>query len=88
MATDFQRAIWEVVSNIPEGEVMSYSEVAKRAGFPGADRSVAAALEALPWWRVVRQNRLILDTDSRGDYQAKKLFEEGWTLDRTLRRKR
>jgi len=49
-----------VIRALRPGEVVSYGEVAARAGFPGAARAVgnllsrAPAASGLPWWRVVR----------------------------------
>lgn len=66
----FDQAIWEVVSQIPAGRVMSYGEVSKAAGFPRHARMVSRAMsrstEKLPWFRVVRSNRtLAFDIDSK-----------------------
>jgi methylated-DNA-protein-cysteine methyltransferase related protein len=46
-----------VIRDLRRGEVVSYGEVAARAGFPGAARGVGNVLAnslGLPWWRVVR----------------------------------
>ena len=45
--------------SIPRGRVLSYGEVALRAGRPGGARAVVRALYQLddaPWWRVVRSD--------------------------------
>ena len=76
MATEFQKAVWDAVASIPEGEVRTYGEVAEMAGYPGAARNVGAALEALTWWRVVRHDGRIADHVSR-DRQIQYLVEEG-----------
>jgi methylated-DNA-protein-cysteine methyltransferase-like protein len=56
----FKQLVYEVVSKIPKGEVMTYGQVAAQAGKPRAARQVGFALRALglnesqiPWWRVV-----------------------------------
>lgn len=41
--TDFQGAVWEVLRQIPRGEVRRYGEVAALLGSPGASRAVGAA---------------------------------------------
>lgn len=50
-------AIVGVIENLRPGEVMSYGEVARRAGYPGRHRLVgrilSMSLDALPWHRVV-----------------------------------
>ncbi|MFZ6003810.1 MAG: MGMT family protein [Actinomycetota bacterium] len=56
--TPLQLRFQAVVADLAEGEVISYGEVARRAGRPGAARAVGAFLAehggSLPWWRVVR----------------------------------
>ena len=58
--TEFQRAIWKVISEIPFGEVITYNELARRAGKPGAARAAGTACGknpvalAIPCHRVVR----------------------------------
>jgi methylated-DNA-[protein]-cysteine S-methyltransferase len=41
--TDFQRDVWNGLSNIPYGTTLSYGELAARLGVPGAVRAVANA---------------------------------------------
>jgi methylated-DNA-protein-cysteine methyltransferase-like protein len=59
----FDKAIWQTVSRIPRGRVMSYGEVARVAGYPRHARMVSKAMsrspEPLPWYRVVRSNRTL-----------------------------
>ncbi|MGQ0433638.1 MAG: MGMT family protein [Microthrixaceae bacterium] len=56
--TPLQMRFREVVTDLAPGEVVSYGEVARRAGRPGAARAVGGFLAehggGLPWWRVVR----------------------------------
>lgn len=60
--TAFQRRVWQVLQEIPVGEGMSYSEVARRIGSPKATRAVAGACAAnniavaIPCHRVVRND--------------------------------
>jgi len=67
-----------VVGALPRGEVVSYGEVAARAGHPGAARAVGSLLArrgGLPWWRVVRADgRLAAENVRR---QARLLRGEG-----------
>lgn len=55
--TTFTALVEEVVAGLGVGEVVSYGEVARQAGRPGAARAVGGVLRrsqrALPWWRVV-----------------------------------
>ena len=59
----FDTAVWRVVANIEPGQVMSYGEVARVAGFPGHARMVSKALRRsdaqLPWYRVVKSDRTL-----------------------------
>lgn len=41
--TDFQRAVWQELSNIPYGSTVSYAEIARRIGRPNACRAVGQA---------------------------------------------
>ncbi len=79
----FDKAIWQVVSDIPAGRVMGYGEVARAAGFPRHARMVSRAMsrshEALPWYRVVRSDRSLAFSKGSDAYkeQQKLLAEEG-----------
>ena len=41
--TEFQRAVWAMLAQIPYGETRTYSDVARRIGRPDAVRAVGAA---------------------------------------------
>ena len=64
---------------LQRGEVVSYGEVARRAGSPGRARAVGAFLaehgDGLPWWRVVYSNGTLAAPDLRR--QCRALREEG-----------
>ena len=78
-------AIYQVLANIPAGKVLSYGELAKRAGIPGAARLVGKVLRdlpegsQLPWHRVVNaQGKLSLPQDSASYCeQQQRLINEG-----------
>jgi methylated-DNA-protein-cysteine methyltransferase-like protein len=60
LATDLRvQTIWRVVAVVPAGVVVTYGQVALRAGLPRGARQVARALRLapvsarLPWHRVV-----------------------------------
>ncbi|TMC44639.1 MAG: MGMT family protein [Chloroflexi bacterium] len=74
----FVEAVNAVVRDLEPGEVMSYGEVARRAGYPRAARAVGNVLATtmgLPWWRVVRASGE-LAAHSRAE-QARRLRREG-----------
>lgn len=58
--TAFQRRVWQALQEIPVGERVSYSQIARRIGAPRATRAVAGACAAnniavaIPCHRVVR----------------------------------
>ena len=57
----FREKVFDIVKKIPKGSVLSYGEVAKRAGNPKAARAVGAILKTnyspdIPCHRVVRSN--------------------------------
>jgi methylated-DNA-protein-cysteine methyltransferase-like protein len=77
----FDEAVWETVSGIARGHVMSYGEVARRAGFPRHARMVSKAMcrsaTPLPWYRVVRSDRtLAFEVGSKPYNKQKRLLEK------------
>lgn len=54
---EFSRRAFEEIEILGRGEVVSYGEIARRAGSSKAAQSVGNVLHAkedkLPWWRVV-----------------------------------
>ena len=78
----FER-IWRCVRAIPRGEVASYGEVARRAGFPRRARLAGQALSQgprdLPWHRVVGAgNRIVFRRGGKlFRAQKKRLEAEG-----------
>lgn len=82
--TTSAEGILAAVRRIPAGEVRSYSEVAREAGFPRGARRVARLLSEnsdpdLPWHRVLRSDgRIAMPPDSAGfAEQAARLRAEG-----------
>jgi methylated-DNA-protein-cysteine methyltransferase-like protein len=72
----FPEAVRRVVRDIRRGQVVSYGEVARRAGYPRAARAVGNVLATsmgLPWWRVIRAS---------GDLAARSRLEQAGRLRR------
>lgn len=70
-----------VVRSIPRGSVMTYGEVAAKAGKPTGARQVVRALHnapGLPWHRVVGAGLRIRLTGPEGFEQRFRLESEGW----------
>lgn len=62
--TEFQKAVYQVVSKIPKGKTLSYKEVAKLAGRPKAYRAVGNILanhniKGLPCHRVIKSDGIL-----------------------------
>ena len=80
--------VYEVVAQIPRGQVTTYGRVAELAGFPGRARQVGYALAAtpdgldLPWHRVINaQGRISPRSHTRfHELQRVLLEEEGVTF--------
>jgi len=61
MQIDFKKKVLEIVSKIPTGQVMTYGQVAEKAGNAKASRAVGAIMKqnynpAVPCHRVVGAN--------------------------------
>lgn len=57
--TPFQREVWGELTRIPPGRTITYGELARRIGRPGASRAVGAANGANPLPIVVPCHRVI-----------------------------
>ncbi|TMG16759.1 MAG: MGMT family protein [Chloroflexi bacterium] len=78
MPGSFPERVRLVIRDLKRGEVVSYGEIARRAGYPRAARAVGNILATnlgLPWWRVVRSDGR-LAAHSREE-QARRLRREG-----------
>lgn len=79
----FQDKVRSVVAAIPKGSVMTYAQVAKKAGNPGAARAVGSMMRKnfdlkVPCHRVVRSDRVIGSYNRGGpNKKAKLLAGEG-----------
>jgi len=73
-ATAFQRQVWEKLRAIPYGQTVSYGDVAKALGKPGAVRAVGHACATNPVALVIPCHRVVREDKSLGGYR--------WGLDR------
>lgn len=58
-STSFEAAVLRVVCSLDPGDVVSYADVAREAGRPGAARAVGQVMarsDGLPWWRVIHSD--------------------------------
>ena len=79
-ATAFQRQVWEKLRAIPYGQTVSYGDVAKALGKPGAVRAVGRACATNPVALVIPCHRVVREDQSLGGYRwglerKKKLLE-------------
>jgi methylated-DNA-protein-cysteine methyltransferase-like protein len=81
--TPLQERFRQVVGELQPGEVVSYGEVARRSGRPGAARAVGAFLaehgRGVPWWRVVGAGGRLSAPNVRD--QRRRLRAEGVDID-------
>lgn len=82
--TPFTERVLQVIRSIPEGKVMTYSQVARRAGSPRAARQVVRILHAmsskhrLPWHRVLNvRGEIAIQDDEGAQLQQFLLVSEG-----------
>ena len=70
--TDFQKAVWMALLNIPKGRVCSYRDIAVAIGRPKAVRAVGTAVGSNPVSLVVPCHRVVQSNGKLGNY--------GWGL--------
>jgi len=76
--TDFTEKVISIIKNIPEGQVMTYGQVARMAGSPRAARQVVRILHSLskklklPWHRVI---------NAKGEIGLKDIGEQKFLLE-------
>ena len=81
MKADFAERVRSVVREIPKGKAMTYGQVAKAAGNPGAARAVGAVMKnnydpTVPCHRVVRADGKIGDYNRGGMFRKVQLLQE------------
>ncbi|MFY1587742.1 methylated-DNA--[protein]-cysteine S-methyltransferase [Micromonospora sp. WMMD734] len=57
--SEFERAVWREMTRIPYGETLTYGEVARRVGDPGAARAVGVACNRNPVPVIVPCHRIV-----------------------------
>ena len=68
--TAFQQKVWCEIDKIPNGEVVTYSQIAKNIGHPKSARAVANACGANPNPIVVPCHRVIRSDGELGGYSG------------------
>lgn len=70
LATEFQRGILRELMRVPYGSVVSYGELARRAGKPGAARAVGGAMRQNPVAIIVPCHRVTAADGSIGGFSG------------------
>ena len=78
--TDFQKRVWEKLTEIPYGQTTSYLQLSKDLGDEKAIRAVASANGKNPLWIIVPCHRVIGSDGSLTGY-AGGLHRKKWLLD-------
>ena len=68
--TPFRLKVWEQLRQIPYGQVISYGELARRVGQPGASRAVGGANRHNPIPIIVPCHRVIAAGGTLGGYSG------------------
>lgn len=85
---EFKSKVMFVLAHLPEGEVISYGELANQAGSKRHARLVGRILKqlpadtSLPWYRVVNSKKHISFNEGSEAYhrQREALEAEGWVI--------
>ena len=78
--TDFQKAVWQALLEIPYGQTRSYGEIAASIGNPKASRAVGMACNRNPIWVLIPCHRVVGKNKSLTGY-AGGLDRKQWLLD-------
>ncbi len=80
-ASPFQLKVWEALLRIPEGQVVSYDQIASAIGMPAASRAVGTAIGSNPVGYLIPCHRVIRKTGLFGNYRwgaTRKTALLGW----------
>lgn len=77
--TPFAKKVYAIVAKIPKGKTMTYAEVAKKAGKPGAARAVGTIMShnynpKIPCHRVIRSDGRVGEYNRGGPEQKRKIL--------------
>lgn len=83
MKKTFSEKVYDVVKTIPKGKVMTYKEVAKKAGRERAYRAVGNILSKnfdfkIPCHRVIRSDGKFGEYNRGANNKKQKLHQEGY----------
>ena len=79
-SSEFDRRVWEILRKVPAGTTVTYGELARRAGYPGAARAVGGAMARNPIPIVIPCHRVVGESGSMQGYGLG-LWRKRWLLD-------
>jgi len=77
--TEFQQRVWQALEQIPYGEVVSYGDIARAIGKPGAARAVGGANNKNPIAIIIPCHRVIGQDGSLTGYGSG-VWRKEWLL--------
>jgi methylated-DNA-[protein]-cysteine S-methyltransferase len=77
----FDRAVWTALSAVPSGATVSYGELARRAGYPGAARAVGGSMRRNPVPIIVPCHRVVGEDGTLTGFGLG-LWRKRWLLDK------
>ena len=86
VGTDFQKAVWRHLAEIPYGECITYGDIAKALGKPGSSRAVGLANNRnpipiiIPCHRVIGTGGKLVGFGGGLENKTKLLVHEGYYL--------
>jgi len=78
--SEFDRTVWQTLRDVPAGKTVTYGELARRAGYPGAARAVGGAMARNPIPIVIPCHRVVGESGSMQGYGLG-LWRKRWLLD-------
>lgn len=79
-ASRFDRDVWRALCEVPAGATVSYGELARRSGYPGAARAVGGAMHRNPIPLIVPCHRVVGASHSLTGFGLG-LWRKRWLLD-------
>ena len=79
--TPFQQKVWDILKTIPHGQTLTYGNIAKRLGRPGASQAVGAAVGRNPISIIIPCHR-VLGANRKLTGYAGGLAAKAWLLKR------
>ncbi|EAD2793610.1 methylated-DNA--[protein]-cysteine S-methyltransferase [Listeria monocytogenes] len=78
--TDFQQKVWQALSEIPYGVVVSYKDIAISAGSPKAEQAVGQANRANPIPIIIPCHRCVKSNGELGGYNGADVDKKQYLL--------